>query len=55
MTSLPPRSLAALFDMDGVLVDSNPYHKLAFERFLQAHQLTLTEEQLRTQVYGRTN
>jgi beta-phosphoglucomutase len=47
--------LAVLFDMDGVIVDSNPYHKLAFEAFLERHGVFLTDEELKTHVYGRTN
>ncbi|MDB5249234.1 MAG: haloacid dehalogenase superfamily protein [Segetibacter sp.] len=47
--------LAVLFDMDGVIVDSNPYHKLAFETFLQRHDVFLTDDELKTRVYGRTN
>lgn len=47
--------VAALFDMDGVLVDTNPYHKLAFKQFLQQHNISLTDEELKTNVYGRTN
>jgi HAD superfamily hydrolase (TIGR01509 family) len=41
--------------MDGVIVDSNPYHKLAFEAFLKRHDVFLTDEELKTHVYGRTN
>jgi HAD superfamily hydrolase (TIGR01509 family) len=48
-------NLAVLFDMDGVIVDSNLYHKLAFEAFLKRHNVSLTDEELKTQVYGRTN
>lgn len=47
--------LAVLFDMDGVIVDSNPYHKLAFQAFLAQYHIALTDEELRTKVYGRTN
>jgi beta-phosphoglucomutase len=47
--------LAVLFDMDGVIVDSNPYHKLAFEAFLKRHDVFLTDDELKTRVYGRTN
>lgn len=47
--------LAVLFDMDGVIVDSNPYHKLAFEAFLKRHNVYLTDDELKTRVYGRTN
>ncbi len=47
--------IAVLFDMDGVIVDSNPYHKLAFQAFLAQYHIALTDEELKTKVYGRTN
>jgi HAD superfamily hydrolase (TIGR01509 family) len=47
--------IAFLFDMDGVIVDSNPYHKIALKQFCKQHGQELTEEQLREKIYGRTN
>ena len=47
--------IAFLFDMDGVIVDSNPYHKIALKQFCQQHGHELTEDQLREKIYGRTN
>jgi HAD superfamily hydrolase (TIGR01509 family) len=44
-----------VFDMDGVIVDSNPFHKIALKQFCKAHGFDLTEEQLREKIYGRTN
>ncbi|MCE2734193.1 MAG: HAD family phosphatase [Cyclobacteriaceae bacterium] len=44
-----------LFDMDGVLVDSNPYHKIAIQEFCKRHGKNLAEEELLKKVYGRTN
>ncbi|MDH4090438.1 MAG: HAD family phosphatase [Cyclobacteriaceae bacterium] len=46
---------AFIFDMDGVLVDSNPTHKIALQQFCKQHGYTLTEQQLREKIYGRTN
>ena len=46
---------AFLFDMDGVIVDSNPYHKIALQQFCAQHGHQLTEDQLRDKIYGRTN
>jgi len=46
---------AVLFDMDGVIVDSNPYHKVALKEFCLKHGHDLTEDDLRTRIYGRTN
>ncbi len=41
--------------MDGVLVDSNPYHKIALNQFCAKYGHHLTEEGLRNKIYGRTN
>lgn len=41
--------------MDGVIADSNPFHKVALRQFCQQHGFDLTEEQLREKIYGRTN
>ncbi len=46
---------AFIFDMDGVLVDSNPTHKIALKQFCRAHGYELSEQQLREKIYGRTN
>ena len=46
---------AVIFDMDGVIVDSNPCHKIALQQFCEKHGHTLSEQQLREKIYGRTN
>lgn len=46
---------AVLFDMDGVIIDSNPFHKIALREFCKKHGHDLTEENLREKIYGRTN
>lgn len=46
---------AFLFDMDGVIIDSNPVHKVALKQFCHRHGFDLSEEQLHTKIYGRTN
>jgi beta-phosphoglucomutase len=46
---------AFIFDMDGVIVDSNPFHKIALKQFCNQYGEDLTEEQLKEKVYGRTN
>lgn len=46
---------AFIFDMDGVLVDSNPTHKIALKQFCKQHGYDLTEQELREKIYGRTN
>jgi HAD superfamily hydrolase (TIGR01509 family) len=48
-------SFATIFDMDGVIVDSNPAHKIALKQFCKQHGHDLSDEQLREKIYGRTN
>lgn len=47
--------LAVIFDMDGVITESNPFHKRAWEIFCQKYGMELTEEDLKDHVYGQTN
>lgn len=49
------KDLAVIFDMDGVLVDSNPYHKVALIEFCAKYGHTLSDTELAEKVYGRTN
>jgi HAD superfamily hydrolase (TIGR01509 family) len=49
------QDFAIIYDMDGVLVDSNPAHKIALKRFCHQHGFDLTEDDLRNKIYGRTN
>lgn len=46
---------AILFDMDGVIIDSNPFHKISLKQFCKKYGYDLSEEQLREKIYGRTN
>lgn len=46
---------AFVFDMDGVLVDTNPHHKIALREFAARHGYALSEEDLIKKIYGRTN
>ena len=41
--------------MDGVIVDSNPFHKIALKQFCKKYGKDLTEEELREKIYGRRN
>ncbi len=49
------QTFAIIFDMDGVIVDSNPYHKIALQQFCKKHGHELTDQQLVQKIYGRTN
>ena len=46
---------AVIFDMDGVIVHSNPIHKTTINEFCTKHGLVVSDEELREKVYGRTN
>lgn len=46
---------AVIFDMDGVIVDTNPYHNKSIHQFCGKYGFKLSEEEMRTKVFGRTN
>ncbi|MEM1137533.1 MAG: HAD family phosphatase [Bacteroidota bacterium] len=48
-------TFAAIFDMDGVIVDSNPYHKISLDQFSTKYGIRFTEEELQEKLYGRRN
>jgi HAD superfamily hydrolase (TIGR01509 family) len=48
-------SFAIIFDMDGVIVDSNPFHKISLRQFCAQHGHHLSDEELLNKIYGRTN
>jgi beta-phosphoglucomutase len=45
---------ALIFDMDGVIVDSNPYHVVAWEEYNRRLGVAMTET-MRQQMYGKRN
>ncbi len=47
--------VAFIFDMDGVIIHSNPFHKIALHQFCEKYGYHLTEDELRSKIYGRTN
>lgn len=46
---------AVIFDMDGVIVDSNPTHTIALRKFCEVYGHLLTEDELKMRIYGRAN
>jgi HAD superfamily hydrolase (TIGR01509 family) len=44
-----------IFDMDGVIVKSNPFHKKAIKTFLDNHDKDISDSNLKENVFGRTN
>ena len=43
-----------IFDMDGVVIDSNPYHKIAWESFLDGKGYAYDEFTFENMLSGRT-
>jgi beta-phosphoglucomutase family hydrolase len=48
-------SFAVIFDMDGVIIDSNPFHKISLRQFCEKYGYHLSDEELVNRIYGRTN
>ncbi len=48
------RPLAFLFDMDGVIIDSNPMHRLVWEEYNRRHGVETTEA-MHHHMYGKRN
>lgn len=46
---------AVIFDMDGVLVNSNPYHLAKWVEFLDHHKISYKEEELPELILGKRN
>lgn len=44
-----------IFDLDGVIVDSNPTHTIALRQFCSQHGHQLSDEELKAKIYGRAN
>jgi len=45
---------AIIFDMDGVVIDSNPYHKIGWTRFLNSKGVEVNEEIFKNLIFGTT-
>ncbi len=46
---------AAIFDMDGTMINNMAYHKKAWQQFLKLHGITLSEEEFRHKISGKKN
>lgn len=49
------RKFAVLFDMDGVIIDSNPAHKKAIVQFCDKYNKHLSDDEMKRYIWGRTN
>lgn len=49
------KEIAVIFDMDGVIVHTNPYHSLAFRDFFSVRNLAPTEEEFAMHMFGKSN
>jgi len=47
--------MGILFDMDGVIADTNPFHKITIQQFCAQHGIEATDSFLEEKVYGRVN
>jgi len=49
------QKIAVIFDMDGVICHTNPYHSLAFREFFSARDLAPTDEEFALHMFGKSN
>jgi beta-phosphoglucomutase len=47
--------IAAIFDMDGVICHTNPYHSIAFREFFSIRNLNPTDEEFALHMFGKSN
>jgi beta-phosphoglucomutase len=45
---------ALIFDMDGVIIDSNPWHRIAWTEYTRRHGIEMTEA-MQQRMYGKRN
>ena len=49
------RSIAVIFDMDGVICHTNPFHSKAFRVFFSSRNLSPTDEEFAEHMFGKSN
>jgi beta-phosphoglucomutase len=45
---------AVILDMDGVIIDSNPFHRMAWKEFLERHGVEVNEHMFKNVIFGTT-
>ncbi len=45
---------AIILDMDGVIIDSNPFHRMAWKEFLERHGVVVNEPMFKNVIFGTT-
>jgi len=48
-------AIAVIFDMDGVICHTNPYHSMAFREFFSKRDLSPTDEEFAMHMFGKSN
>src|SRR5688500_5883676 len=49
------KEIAVIFDMDGVICHTNPYHSMAFREFFSKRDLAPTDEEFAAHMFGKSN
>lgn len=49
------QEIAVIFDMDGVICHTNPYHSIAFRKFFSLRNLQPTDEDFALHMFGKSN
>ncbi|MBE9460397.1 HAD family hydrolase [Dyadobacter subterraneus] len=49
------KNIAVIFDMDGVIVHTNPYHSRAFREFFSSRNLNPSDEDFARHMFGKSN
>jgi beta-phosphoglucomutase len=48
-------NIAVIFDMDGVIADTNPTHSIAWRAYLGQHNIEVSDQDLIQNMYGKAN
>ncbi|TDQ06922.1 HAD family hydrolase [Pedobacter metabolipauper] len=49
------KEIAVIFDMDGVICHTNPYHSIAFREFFSSRDLAPTDDEFAQHMFGKSN